>query len=371
MRSAGLPRRSSKDEDDDSGVMRLLFIGGTGLISSACARIAYDQGHDLTVLTRGRSQTYPAPRGARHIIVDAKKPTTLRSSLERNALGDRFDAVVQFIANEPGQVPEDVVTFAPRANQYIFISSAATYRPADRLVAISESSEQSNDTWDYARKKIQCEQELLMYAEAASLPYTIVRPGYTYGPSFIPGYIGNTDHPWTLVDRMRRGADIVLPGDGTSAWTLTHSRDVAAAIIGLIGNEKALGKAVNVASTEALTWDTIYRTIANAAGVDMQEYESQIVHVPSDALVASYPSAEGEILGDKMHNKVIDSRFLRSLIPGYKAKIRFADGIKESIAWFEANPARQTVDAYANAHLDRVAAIYRGALDDASQLPTP
>ncbi|MCJ7826864.1 MAG: NAD-dependent epimerase/dehydratase family protein [Demequinaceae bacterium] len=351
--------------------MRLLFIGGTGLISSECAKLAHDLGHDVTIITRGRSQTFSAPRGARHIVVDAKKPAALRASLERNALGARFDAVIQFIAFEQGQFPDDVVTFAHRANQYVFVSSAATYKPVDRLVVLSESSEQSNDTWEYARKKIECEQELRMYAEAASLPYTIVRPAHTYGPSHIPGYIGNSDHPWTLVDRMRRGADIVIPGDGTSVWTLTHSRDVATAIIGLIGNDKALGKAVNVTSTEALTWETIHRTIAEAAGIDPEQYASQIVHVPSDALVASYPSAEGGILGDKMHNKVIDSRLLRSLIPGYKAKIRFADGIQESIAWFEANPARQTVDTYANAHLDRVAAIYRGALDDASQLPTP
>jgi nucleoside-diphosphate-sugar epimerase len=350
--------------------MRLLFLGGTGLISSACAALAFEKGHDLTVITRGRSRTLPSPRGARHFVVDATKPKALRATLERNALGDRFDAVVQFVAFEPGHMADDVVTFAPRADQYILVSTAATYRPVDRLSVLSESSVQQNDLWEYAQKKIELERELRMYAEAASLPYTIVRPSHTYGPSRIPGYVGNSDHPWTLVDRMRRGADILLPGDGTSAWTLTHSRDVAAGIMGLIANEGALGKAVNITSNEALTWETIHRIIADAAGVDPERYASQVVHVPSDALVAAFPSAEGGVLGDKMHNKVIDTRLLRSLIPGYQAKIRFADGIRETIAWFEENPARQTVDIKANVHLDRLATLYRGALD-ASQLPSP
>ena len=350
--------------------MKLLFIGGTGLISSACATLAYEGGHDLTVVTRGRTQTFPAPRGAKHIVVDATKPRALRASLERNALGDRYDAVVQFIAYEPGQVAEDVVTFAHRADQYVLVSSAATYRPVDRFVVLTESAEQQNDLWEYANKKIECEQELCMYAEAASLPYTIVRPSHTYGPSRIPGYVGNSNRPWTLIDRMRRGADIIVPGDGTSAWTLTHSSDVAAGIMGLLGNEKAIGKAVNITSNEALTWETIHRTIAGAAGVDPSRYASQVVHVPSDALIASYPSAEGGVLGDKMHNKVVGTRLLRTLVPGYQAKTRFADGIRQSIAWFEADPTRQTVDARVNTHLDRVAAIYRRSLEESSHLPT-
>lgn len=367
MRSVGLPHRTSKEED--AGPTRLLIIGGTGLISSACARLAFDQGCDLTVMTRGRNQLFPSPKGARHIIVDARKPSAMKSALERTMLGERFDAVIQFIAYDPGQIPDDVVTFAPRANQYILISSAATYRPVDRMTLLSEDSEQGNDAWDYAKKKIECENELRMYAEAASLPFTIVRLAHTYGPSKIPGYVGNSDHPWTLVDRMRRGADIVIPGDGTTAWTLTHSRDVARGILGLVGNDEAVGKAVNVASTEALTWETIHRVIAQAAGVEPDQYAAQIVHIPSDALVVAYPSAEGGILGDKMHNKILDTRLLKSLVPDFKATIKFEEGIRESIAWFEANPARQTIDSYANAHMDRVAAIYRDALDQASELP--
>lgn len=351
--------------------MRLLFLGGTGLISSACATLAFERGHDLTVITRGRSRTLPTPRGARHFVVDVTKPKSLRSTLERNALGDRFDAVVQFVAFEPGQVAEDVVTFAPRADQYVLVSSAATYRPVDRLSVLSESSVQQNDFWEYAQKKIELERELRMYAEAASLPYTIVRPAHTYGPSRIPGYIGNSDHPWTLVDRMRRGADILIPGDGTSAWTLTHSRDVAIGVMGLLGNAGALGKAVNITSNEAFTWETIHRIISEGAGVDPERYASQVVHVPSDALVAAFPALEGGVRGDKMHNKVLDTRLLRSLVPGFQAKTHFADGIRESIAWFEENPARQTIDTQANLHLDRVAAIYRGALDDARDLRSP
>ena len=349
--------------------MKLLFVGGTGLISSACAALARVQGHDLTLVTRGRSRTYPPPDGARLLVVDARDPLAIRDTLERNALGERFDAVVQFVTYDPGHVADDVVTFAPRTDQYVFISTAAVYEPVDRFRELSEMSEQGNAYWEYARKKHECERELRHYAEAANLPFTIVRPAHTYGPSTIPAYVGNSTHPWTIVERMRRGADIAIPGDGTSAWTLTHARDVAAGLLALVGNDKALGRAVNITSDEALTWETIHCTIAEAAGLTRTQFEAQAVHVPSDALIAAEPSYAGVVRGDKMHNKVIDTSLLRLLVPGYRARIPFAQGVRESITWFEADPARQTIDAAANAYFDQLTDIYRAALRDATARP--
>ncbi len=349
--------------------MRLLFVGGTGLISSACVALARSRGHDLTLVTRGKTSPFPGPPRSRLIVVDATDPDQLRTSLERNALGERFDAVVQFVAFEPGHVAEDVVTFAPRTDQYVLVSTAATYRPLERFVMQSETSEQRNDFWDYARKKIEAEHELRYYAEAAGLPFTIVRPAYTYGPSKIPGYVWNSEHPWTLIDRMRRGADIIVPGDGTTPWTLTHVRDVAEGLLGLLGNEKALGHAVNVTSDEALTWEGIHRTIAKAAGLSDEQYQTQVVHVPTDALVAADPSSEGVLRGDKMHTKVIDTTVVRLLVPSFRPRIPFTKGIRETIEWFEADPARQTVDPLANKRLDHLGRCYRAALRDAALPP--
>ncbi|GMA37314.1 hypothetical protein GCM10025876_35180 [Demequina litorisediminis] len=194
-----------------------------------------------------------------------------------------------------------------------------------------------------------------------------MRPAHTYGPSKIPAYTGNSAHPWTIVDRMRRGADIVIPGDGTGLWTLTHARDLAAAAVGLMGLDRALGEAVHITSSEALTWNAIYGTIADAAGISPERFGQQRVCVPSDALVAATPDQAGSIYGDKMHPAVYDTRKIRDLVPGWEARIPFTEGIRECIAWFEADPARQSVDARANAMFDRLASIYRRALDEAGR----
>lgn len=347
--------------------MNLLFVGGTGLISAACAALARAQGHELYVVTRGRSLNYPFADGARVIEADAYDPLALRAALERDALGEHFDAVVQFVGYEPGHIVEDVTTFAPRAKQYVFVSTCAAYPPTPRFKAFREDGARGNPLWEYAALKAECEAELRVYAEAADIPVTIVRPAHTYGPSKIPAYVGNSAHPWTLIDRMRRGADIIVPGDGTSVWTLTHARDLAVGIVGLCGNEAAYGKAVNATSDDVMTWEAIYRTIAVAAGVDAAQHAKQVVHVPTDGIVAADPGAAGGTRGDKMRAMVVNNSRMRSLVHAWQPRTSLADGIRESIAWFEADPARQSIDAGANAMLDRLGSIYRGALTKAGR----
>ena len=342
--------------------MKVLFVGGTGVISSACAALVATSGHELTLITRGRSRTAPPPPGARMLYADATDSEALRAALGTSAAGERFDAVVQFVGYEPGHIADDVVTFAPRASHYVFVSTAATYRSFDHWVRKGEDTEQANPHWEYARKKAESERVLREYAADADLPFTIVRPAHTYGATRIPGYVGNSRHPWTLIDRMRRGADIIIPGDGTSLWSLTHARDVAVAIVGLLGNPGAFGQAVNVMGDGALTWNGIFETIATAAGLTVPQFTAIAVHVPSEAIVAAYPEAAGGIYGDKMHSSVFDTSKLRTLVPGYAPRVRFADGVREALAWFEANPERQTIDDDANQMLDQLGRIYRGAL---------
>jgi nucleoside-diphosphate-sugar epimerase len=294
--------------------------------------------------------------------VDASSSDALRAALGASAGGVRFDAVVQFVGYEPGHIADDVVTFAPRANHYVFVSTAAAYPSFDHLVRIGEGTEQANPHWEYARKKAEGERVLREYATDADLPFTIVRPAHTYGPTRIPGYIGNSRHPWTLIDRMRRGADIIIPGDGTSVWTLTHARDVAVGLVGLLGNPGAFGEAVNIMGDTALTWNGIFETIASAAGLTAPQFAAISVHVPSDAIVAANPAAAGSIYGDKMHGSVFDTTKIRALVPDFAPRVTLDDGVREALAWFEANPERQTIDDDANVMLDHLGRTYRNVL---------
>ncbi|WP_062076369.1 NAD-dependent epimerase/dehydratase family protein [Demequina globuliformis] len=346
--------------------MRILIVGGTGLISSEVAHTLARAGHDLTLITRGRSTTASAPAGAHTITADATAPDALRAALRGPRLrGESFDAVLQSVAFTPEHVAQDIETFAPLTQQYMLIATSASYATFDRFHALSEGDPQRNDYWEYARLKAQAEQVLRERADAAGLPWTIVRPAHTYGPSKIPAYTGNSRLPWTIVDRMRRGADIPVPGDGTALWTLTHARDVAAGIAGLMGNARALGEAVHITSDEALTWNAIYATIARAAGLTAEQWERQRISVPSDAMVAAAPHQTGSIYGDKMHPAVYDTTRIKDLVPGWQAHTSFAEGINECVEWFEADQGRQEVDDDANAMFDRLSAIYRRALAEA------
>ncbi|MFO7244927.1 MAG: NAD-dependent epimerase/dehydratase family protein [Actinomycetes bacterium] len=344
--------------------MRILVVGGTGLISSEFARVAVERGDEVTLITRGTSP-HPALAGTRALHADATDASALRGALHGARLRrERWDAVVQFIAYTPDHVTADLETFAPLADRYVLVATAAGYASFERHHPLTEDTRQENLHWQYARDKIACEEVLRSYT--GPMAWTIVRPAHTYGRPRIPGYTGNSRRPWTLVDRMRRGADIVLPGDGTAVWTITHAADVAAGMRGLLDTAESVGLAVHITSDEALTWRGLHREIARAAGLSDEQFDAQVVCVPSDALVAAAPSQAGSIYGDKMHNAVYDTSLIKRLVPGWSAQVRFAEGVRDAIAWFEEDPARQVVDAEANAMFDRIAAIYRRALDEAA-----
>lgn len=343
--------------------MRILIVGGTGLISSQLAGLAAGRGDDVTLLNRGKSSIAAPPPSAHVIHADATDASAVRSALRGPRLrGERFDAVVQFVAFEPSHVRADVETFAKLTDQYILIATSAAYKTFDHFHPLTETTELENLFWEYAQLKIECEKSLREAADAVGLPWTIVRPAHTYGPSRIPAYTGNSAHPWTIVDRMRRGASIVIPGDGTSLWTVTHSRDVAAGVLGLLGNQAALGEAVHITSDEALTWLGLYATIADAAGLSAEQFASQCVFVPTEAILAANPSQEGSLRGDKMHPAVYDTSKIKRLVPGWAAQVAFADGVREAVAWFESDPSRQSVDAGANAMFDTLADAYSAVL---------
>jgi nucleoside-diphosphate-sugar epimerase len=332
--------------------MKALFIGGTGLISSAVSRLAVESGVELYLLNRGRKGEF-FPEGAHAIEADFADRAAVRRALG----GLSFDVVADWIAFTPEQASADLELFSGKVGQYLFISSASAYQKPPAHYLITESTPLANPYWQYSRDKIACEELLIRAYRESRFPVTIVRPSLTYGLTQIPAAFASWEHPWTLVDRMRRGRKVVVPGDGTSLWTITHNSDFAKGFVGLMGNPHAIGHAFHITSDEVLTWDQIYELIGSAAGV-----EPKTVHVSSDFVVAFDPSQEGNLLGDKARSAVFDNSKIKSLVPGYVATKPFAEGIREAIAWFESHPERRTIDEGFNAVSDRIIAAYEAGL---------
>jgi nucleoside-diphosphate-sugar epimerase len=337
--------------------MRFLFIGGTGLISTACVELALAQGHEVWMLNRGLTSPLPVPDGVRRLTADARDPAALAGAVR----GLSFDSVVQWIGFTPEQIVPDLEVFGSRGldvGQYVYISSASAYQKPPGHYLVTEETPLENPFWQYSRDKIASERLLLEAHDATGFPVTVVRPSFTYGLTQIPVSVNSWQRPYTLIARMRRGAPILVPGDGTSLWTLTHNRDFAVGLIGLLGNPAAIGQAVHITSDEVLTWNQIYAAVAAAAGVELRA-----LHVPSDALIAAHPDEyEGGLWGDKAHSIVFDNAKIRSLVPGFAPSIPFAEGIKDVVAWFDGHPEHQAIDAEADALWDRVAAVYTEAL---------
>lgn len=321
--------------------MRALFIGGTGMISTAASRRALAEGIELTLLTRG-SATAELP-GATHIAVDVHRPDELPDALR----GAEFDAVVNWIAYTPEDTERDLALFRGRVQQYVFISSASVYQKPPEDYLITESTPRVNPFWQYSRDKIACEERLMQAYRDEGFPVTIVRPSMTYDRN-LPIALGGWG-TYTLADRFLRGVPVIVHGDGSSLWVLTHADDLARGLLGLLGNERAVGEAFHITSDEVLTWDQIYRTIAEALGV-----EPQIVHVPSDFIARVAPELSGSLMGDKTWSVVFDNSKIKEFVPGFAATIPFREGIRRTLDWFAADTSRQRVDASVNAQLDRI-----------------
>jgi nucleoside-diphosphate-sugar epimerase len=319
--------------------MKVLFIGGTGVISSACSQLAVERGIDLYLLNRGQSQR-PAPQGAHVLHGDSHD----RASATQVLKDQTFDAVVNWIAFHPEQVAADVDLFRDRTGQYVFISSATVYQKPAASLPITESTPLGNPYWDYAQAKIACENLLVQANRQNRFPTTIVRPSHTYDQTMTL-----LEGGYTMIARMRKGKQVIVAGDGTSLWTLTHHRDFAKGFVGLLGNPHAIGDAYHITSDEILTWNQIYAILADAAGA-----QAQIVHVPSDCIAAYDPKWGAGLLGDKSHSAIFDNTKIKRTVPGFVATIPFFQGAREIMAWFDGDPARQVVDGQLDQRIDRI-----------------
>jgi len=327
------------------GALKVLFIGGSGIISSACSRLAVERGIDLYLLKRSTDGPRPIPAEATVLRGDIRDPASAKE-----ALGDlEFDAVVDWVAFTPQHVRLDMDLFRGRAGQYVFISSASAYQTPPARLPVVESTPLKNPFWQYSRDKIACEELLVSAYREEDFPATIVRPSHTYDRTLVP-----LDGGWTPLGRMRQGKEIVIPGDGTSLWTLTHHVDFAKGFVPLLAHPRTLGEAFHITSDEWLTWNQIAGAFAAALGVS-----ARIVHVPSDAILTMDPDWGASLVGDKAHSLIFDNSKLRSVVPDFVATIPFEQGAREIVAWFDEDPARQVVNERLDAAMDRLVAAYR------------
>jgi nucleoside-diphosphate-sugar epimerase len=328
--------------------MRVLFLGGTGIISTASTRLAAERGIELTVLNRGlRGEALPA--GVKHVSANLDDVAgTAR------ALGDQhFDSVVDWVAFTPAHIERDLQLFRGRTRQFVFISSASAYQKPVGHYLITESTPLANPFWDYSRDKIACEEMLMRAYREEGFPITIVRPSLTYGNTQITLAINSWTKSYTVVDRMRRGKKVIVPGDGSSLWVITHNSDFAKGLVGLLGLEQSIGHAFHITSDEVMCWDQFYKITAEAAGA-----EPQLVHIPSDFLAACMPEALGGLTGDKSVSVVFDNSKIKRYVPGYCATTAFGQGVRQTLEWFDADASRRQVDEEANQRWDRLIAAW-------------
>ncbi|MDQ2086212.1 SDR family oxidoreductase [Herbivorax sp. ANBcel31] len=329
--------------------MKVLFIGGTGIISEAVTKLAAKNGIDLYLLNRGNRKEFIPPnvKTIKCNIRDLKSASEILKSYF-------FDVVVNWTAFTPEHIKTDLELFEGKVNQYIFISSASAYQKPLSHYLVTESTPLCNPYWQYSRDKIACEELLMDKYRNSGFPITIVRPSFTYGVSMIPAALNSWNHPWSLIDRMKKNKEIIVHGDGTSLWTMTHNRDFAKGFVGLIGNMQSIGHAFHITSDEVLTWNQIYNYIGMAAGV-----KPNLIHIPSDFISRYFPEAVGSLLGDKAVSAVFDNSKIKRFVPDFLPSIPFALGIKETVRWFEQNSHRCTVDEDWNNSMDNIISQYK------------
>jgi nucleoside-diphosphate-sugar epimerase len=323
--------------------LKVLFIGGSGIISSACSALAVEQGIDLYLFNRGQTGSLrPIPEGATVLTGDIHHPPDMQRYLDEF----KFDVVVDWIAFLPQDVQRDIETFNGKVGQYVFISSASAYQKPIQHLPITEETPLVNPFWQYSRDKAACEQTLMEAYQKDGFPVTIVRPSHTYDKTLLPFQGG-----YTFVQRMRQGKPVIIHGDGTSLWVLTHHKDFAVGFNGLLGNDKAIGEAFQITSDMLLSWNQIYLAVAEAAGESLKP-----VYIPS-TVINKYDSNWGAgLLGDKAYSVIFDNTKIKSLVPEFNPQIPWSQGSREVIAWYDRHPEYQVVDETFDQLVDKIIA---------------
>ena len=325
--------------------MKVLFIGGTGNISTEVSKLCVKQGFDLYLLNRGKKKVNID--GAKVITADISDIQNCREILKAH----NWDVVVNWIAYTKSDVETDIELFTNKTKQYIFISSASAYQKPPNSPIITEATPLKNPYWQYSRNKIECENTLVDAYRDLNFPMTIVRPSLTFD-TVIPVPIGGWEE-YTIVDRIKKGKKIIVHGDGTSLWTIMHSKDFAKGFLGLFGHQQAIGESFHITSDELLTWNQIHEALAEAVGM-----KANIVHIPSDFIAKYDESQIGGLLGDKAHSVIFDNTKIKSFVPGFIATIPFKKAIQNTITWFEEDSGRQIIKQETNELMDKIISDY-------------
>lgn len=325
--------------------MKILMIGGTGTISMAITRLLAQKGEDVYLLNRG-NRTAELPDGVKVIQADISNEAETAAKLE----GMTFDAVCEFIGFVPAQLERDYRLFSGKTRQYIYISSASAYQKPLSDCKITESTPLANPYWQYSRDKIACEEYLMRMYRENGFPITIVRPSHTYDERSVPLGVHGAKGSWQVVKRIMEGKPVIIHGDGTSLWTMTHNSDFAKGYVGLIGNLHAIGESYHITTDESMTWNQIYGIIADAVGKELKPY-----YVPSDFLwkTSSY-DFEGSLIGDKANSVVFDNSKLKRAVPDFVATVRCDTGIRSTVKYILDHPEFQIEDPEFDAWCDRV-----------------
>ncbi len=325
--------------------MKILLIGGTGNISSECAALLHQRGHEILIVTRGRDSV---PDHYQAISADHKDGSAMRAALR----GIQPDVVLNFIGFDLPDVQLDYELFRGKARQYIFISSTTVYARPPRELPLTEDAPLGNPSWDYAEKKVACEQWLKQRHAETGFPVTIVRPSHTYSKRWIPNPVSSSSY--TFAARLEQGKPVFVHDGGETPWTVTAASDFAVGLAGLVSNDKAIGEAVHITSDEVLSWNQIYAEIGAALGAS----SSRIIKIPTDFICQIAPSLTGTLKGDKAHPGVFDNSKIKRLVPEFQCRKPFSVGVRESVAWLRAHPDQQNLSSQLDALIEQVLAAW-------------
>jgi nucleoside-diphosphate-sugar epimerase len=331
--------------------MKILFIGGTGLISSSCSKLCVERNYELYLLNRAKSFR-ASPSKAKILTADIGDIHSVQNVLA----GHQFDSVVNWIAFNENDVKRDCTLFKGKTKQYIFISSASAYHKPPIKLPLTEDVPLVNPFWKYSSAKIDCENYLMDKFNKENFPVTICRPSHTYDktkPALRTGYL-----PF---HRMKNGKKIIIPGDGNTLWTLTHTEDFARGFIGLIGNPETIGEAYHITSDKTYTWNQIAEILASKSGYDLNP-----VHIPYDFIAQHDKDWGAELYGDKAYDTYFDNSKIKKLVPGFNANIPLESGAEEIAEWYS-RQSNQIVDEYLDNMMDQIIHNYENQKKDCKQ----
>jgi len=329
--------------------VKVLFIGGTGLISTAVSKLAVAKNIDLYLLNRGKRQSTPI-LGTHLLQADIYQVDEVKEVIRDHF----FDVVVEWIAFTVDHVKRDYELFKGKTNQYIFIGTASSYQKPAPFLPITEDVPRDNPYWEYSQNKRDCEN----YLKAIHDPdfhVTIIRPSHTYDDHSLIFQLTTYSHPYSLLHRMINQQPIVLVGDGSSHWTLTHHEDFAYAFIDILGNHHAYDQDYHLTSDKVYTWNEITSLMYNA--LDMKP---NIIYLPYEHIKKHFPEMEGMLMGDNMHDTIFDNSKIKKVAPHYRSLIELKDRIPKMIAYYQNNESLMQIDESFLKRYDEMIRDYQG-----------